>query len=848
MLSDFTLQEALPLAEGLSLPTDAATEMVTWVYRWTEGHPYLTQLLCQLLEEQHRTAWLETEVDECIRNFIVSPQGLREPNFQFVRTALTEPDANGISLLEPYLDLLEGKTENLKTNPAEFERLYLVGVLREDDDDEIAIRNLLYQEAFPIEWVKRHLRPPTPSPQSVTPPLPATRHSYVMAASLFLLGVGALIWFFRGPVSQPLSVSSQEVPSVSVEPSPPTALPEIAKTPQQPEALTQAQEKIQDLEATIVRYQQLSGDEVQSLIDQRTQLETQLVSKEDALSNLQDQVQTLEATLVEQRDALKNTIAALQTERTELQTKATATTKELNTAIEEVKTLQMAVLEKSSLSPKEISKLMADRSQLDTQLKTANTELALAHERARELDSLLAQQKQLVQTENQRLTEDRARLETKMKGLEATIADTRKTLSTKEATAREQAELASSELKRIQQERTKYQELLATSQQDLSSLKNQTANLEATLAQKDQAIQEEQRERDRLNTELSQARQELNSAKTQVATLGDQLSTAVAEVAENKNALQAIHASSSEQANRSEEQATELALLRSTLPTQLQESQTALTQAQEQIKQLETNSAKISEIQDTLRKTTEERDQYSQKLQGTEQQLAKAQDNIRNLEQSLRAVSSTAKSSGADGQLSSTPVKSMYPNSSNEADIVKVVSRISAKLTQVPSPIPSKTARLLWARQAYLLNLQTQGTEWNKIDRSLRDGLHTSPIHLKGVSSKIHTLTFDPSGDHVIAGTSDGKIFLWSMSHPLDSPRIFAGHTAGVVSAAVSPNGQQIASGSLDSTIRLWNLSQATTPLAFFRPIKKAPQVWRSAPMGNNLHLAAKTTRFDYGI
>ena len=158
LLSDFTLEEALPLAEGLSLPTEAATEAVTWVYNWTLGHPYLTQLLCRLLEEQHRGTWLETEVDECVRHFIASLQGLREPNFQFVRTALTEPSANGVSILETYVDVLEGRTESVRTNQAALEQLRLVGVLRENDK-EIAIRNPLYQEVFPPEWAKRHIRP-----------------------------------------------------------------------------------------------------------------------------------------------------------------------------------------------------------------------------------------------------------------------------------------------------------------------------------------------------------------------------------------------------------------------------------------------------------------------------------------------------------------------------------------------------------------------------------------------------------------------------------------------------------------------------------------------------------------
>jgi WD40 repeat protein len=836
VLSDFTLQEALPLAEGLSLPTDAANEAVQWVYRWTNGHPYLTQLLCQLLEEQHRVAWLETEVDECIRHFIASPQGLRDPNFQFVRTALTEPGANGESLLEPYLDLLEGKVENLKTNQAALEQLRLVGVLREDNEEEIVIRNTLYQEVFTIPWVKHHIRPQATAPQSVLSPLPVTRHSYVMASSLFLLGVGLLVWFFRGPVSIPLSVTSQQPPSVSIEPpATPSALTEIAKSHQQQEALAQAQEKIQELEDTIVQYQQLSTSEVESLIDQRTQLETQLASKNRVLSDLQTQVQSLETALDTQKNAHEHIIAGLQTERTKLQSKATATAKELNAAIDEVKTLQMAVLKKSPLSPSEINKLLTDRSQLETQLQSANTELALAHERTRELNSLLAQQKQLAQTENQRLTEVRTRLETKVKGLETTMADTRKMLSTREATAREQAKLSRSELNRLQQDRTKYQELLSASQQELSSLKKQFDNLETTLARKDQIIQEEQQERDRLNTELSQARQELNSAQTQVATLGDQLSTAVAQVAHNQSTLQEIHTSSSEQTRRSEERFTELASARSSLQSQLQESQIALTQAQEQIKQLENNSPKISEIQSTLRKTTEERDQYSQKLQGTKQQLAKAEDHIQRLEQSLRAVTSTANIVETDAPLSSTSGNSIRASTSHDENIAKVASRISAKLTQSPSPIQSKTARLLWARQAYLLNLQIQGTEWNAIDHSLRDELHTSPIRLKGTSSKIHTLTFDPSGDHVIAGTSDGKMFLWSISNPLDSPRIYSGHTAGVLSATVSPNGQHIASGSLDSTIRLWDFAQTTTHPRIFQAHKKGVTSLAFRPDGKQL-------------
>ena len=957
VLTDFTLQEALLLAEGLSLPTEVANETVEWIYRWTQGHPYLTQLLCQLLEEQNRVTWFEAEVDECIEHFIVSPQGLREPHFQFIRSVLTEPDANGISLLGPYLDLLEGRTENLQANPAALEQLRLVGVLGENER-EITIRNRVYEEAFPAAWVERHLHPapsvpqtPALDPAPTSPPVPepaqepvltlspeelpesppesahapAPRQSYVMAASLFLLGVGLLVWFFGSPTNQSPTGPSPNTASVSeksqVDPVEPTGSP---STPEQREALAQAQEKIQELEATIVRYQQLSDDEEQVRLDQRTQLETKLAFKDETIADLQTQVQALASEAKNQQQSQAEQIATLQTEREQLVTKAQTSAKDLKTALEEVKTLQMAVLKKSALSPAETAKLLADRSQLDTQLKNTNTALAVAHERVRNLEAQLTQQEQVAQVGNQERLEDRAQFETTIKELESTIVDTRQMLAAKETTAREQAKLAQSELNRLQQDRSRYQELLAATQEELASAKTHTVNLESSLSQKDQAIQKEreahtnltaelqdlrsqetqrtsrlaqlealladqqkntdstittlrqerdqlttelhdlrsqetqtasrlkqletllaqqrknadttlavlQQERDQLQTQLGQTQQELNSVKTQVATLGDQLSVATSQADQKQNALQEIHSSSSEQVRRSEEKAAKLALLQSTLQTQLEASQTALLQTKEQLALLEKDSAKASATQATLQKTTEERDQYSKKLEQTSQELLKAQDKIKNLEQSLVALAPTTNGRGTGRALSST---SPNPNLLGEQDIVNVVSTITSKLTQSSSPIQSATERLLWARQAYELNLRTPGTQWATIDSSLREGLRASPIQLKGVSSKIHSLAFDPSGNQVIGGTSNGTILLWSVSQPLQLPQEFTGHSAGILSVIVSPDGQLMASGSLDTTIRLWDPSQPTTRPRILQAHKKGVTSLAFRPDGKQL-------------
>ncbi|MBD2104743.1 AAA-like domain-containing protein [Leptolyngbya sp. FACHB-261] len=50
-LTDFSFEEALPLAAGLGLAETEAKRVLDWVLKWTNGHPYLTQRLCRVVAE-----------------------------------------------------------------------------------------------------------------------------------------------------------------------------------------------------------------------------------------------------------------------------------------------------------------------------------------------------------------------------------------------------------------------------------------------------------------------------------------------------------------------------------------------------------------------------------------------------------------------------------------------------------------------------------------------------------------------------------------------------------------------------------------------------------------------------
>ena len=73
----------------------------------------------------------------------------------------------------------------------------------------------------------------------------------------------------------------------------------------------------------------------------------------------------------------------------------------------------------------------------------------------------------------------------------------------------------------------------------------------------------------------------------------------------------------------------------------------------------------------------------------------------------------------------------------------------------------------------------------------------------------ILSVTFSPNGQLIAAGTSNGKIWLYSFQQDT-LLSILGGHTDGVWAVAFSPDGRTLASGSDDQTVRLWDQTTGT--------------------------------------
>lgn len=364
VLSDFTLQEALPLSEGLSLPAETAVETFQWVYRWTQGHPYLTQLVCQVLEEQHRSTWSEREIDECIRHFLVSPQGLQDRNLQLVRNTLTTLGTNSVSLLRPFLDLLEGRQETLKTDTAIFDQLQLAGVLREDEG-KIGLGNKLYQELFTPSWVRRHLPIKPPSPHRAS----------LIAASALLLGLGFLLGLTLAPPDQraaPTAAStllSENMPSSSED----TGI--VSK---QPEQLTRSkpgqaapQERTRERKSLLTQQQPIPPTEAKRFMKNPVLLETQLASVQAEFVHTQQLLQNTEHTAQEQQKRAQTELAQFQEDRSQLQDQVKASQEKSQAYLKKITELEGIISRQNTA----IHEAIAGKNLLAAQLQTINEQM-----------------------------------------------------------------------------------------------------------------------------------------------------------------------------------------------------------------------------------------------------------------------------------------------------------------------------------------------------------------------------------------------------------------------------------------------------------------------------------------
>ncbi len=162
-LSDFTPQEAAPLATGLNHGEQGGIggNLLQRVLFWTNGHPYLTQRLCSaIVDAQHptpNTGHPTPNVDSLCHNLFLSHAAAEsDDNLANVRNRLLKNDLDTASLLTLYGQIRSDKrVPDDETNPL-CTLLKLSGVAKVENG-LLRVRNRIYATVFDAKWVTIHM-------------------------------------------------------------------------------------------------------------------------------------------------------------------------------------------------------------------------------------------------------------------------------------------------------------------------------------------------------------------------------------------------------------------------------------------------------------------------------------------------------------------------------------------------------------------------------------------------------------------------------------------------------------------------------------------------------------------
>ncbi|MBW4617572.1 MAG: AAA-like domain-containing protein [Desmonostoc vinosum HA7617-LM4] len=165
-LQGFRLSEALPLLPGLQGTVKQPEIMLRHILEWTNGQPFLTQKLCQLvlntwqdgtiaIPTGQSASWLE----KLVRSRLIDYWELQdEPeHLRTIAHRLLYDEQRAGRLLGLYQQILDvwGKTVAIDNSPEQTELLLSGLVVKEQG--YLQIRNPIYAEVFNTEWVEQQL-------------------------------------------------------------------------------------------------------------------------------------------------------------------------------------------------------------------------------------------------------------------------------------------------------------------------------------------------------------------------------------------------------------------------------------------------------------------------------------------------------------------------------------------------------------------------------------------------------------------------------------------------------------------------------------------------------------------
>jgi Skp family chaperone for outer membrane proteins len=150
----FTFNEALPLAEGFGQSPERGQQILSWILKWTGGHPYLTQRLSYAVAEEDCGTVTEDDVARIVAATFFGERSEQDSNLRFVHDMLTLRAPDPTAVLSMYKSVLAGKRVDDEKQSRIVTHLKLSGIVR-GERGALIVQNAIYAHVFDLNWLNR---------------------------------------------------------------------------------------------------------------------------------------------------------------------------------------------------------------------------------------------------------------------------------------------------------------------------------------------------------------------------------------------------------------------------------------------------------------------------------------------------------------------------------------------------------------------------------------------------------------------------------------------------------------------------------------------------------------------
>ncbi|MEC9376440.1 MAG: AAA-like domain-containing protein, partial [Pseudomonadota bacterium] len=157
-LEDFNSKELLGLASGLGNLESNPQDVAQRVWHWTKGHPYLSQKVMRALSRRLNSSPNLSHIDELVRNQFLSRTSIdAEPHLSAIAELILRKDRSKSKRLSLYGRIRKGIEIMAGADRGAQHELVISGLISENKDRRLCIRNEIYAMVFDVSWVNQNL-------------------------------------------------------------------------------------------------------------------------------------------------------------------------------------------------------------------------------------------------------------------------------------------------------------------------------------------------------------------------------------------------------------------------------------------------------------------------------------------------------------------------------------------------------------------------------------------------------------------------------------------------------------------------------------------------------------------